>query len=139
MSAGPVKREWPEIPHLPVAWGEVFDKLTILQIKLRRLGSEAQLANVQRECREIERVVGDIARFPGGLPQLLSELQGENERLWELEEGTRACERLQSFDARFVALAREIYRGNDRRAAIKRRINQLLGSTLVEEKSHLPY
>ncbi len=130
------KTNWPAMPCLPVAWGEVFDKLTILQIKAQRLTDPAQLANVERERREIEAVVGDLSRFPAGLTELVSQLKTVNASLWDIENGKRDCERRQSFDAAFVQLARQVYLGNDQRAAIKRQINVLLGSTLVEEKSH---
>lgn len=128
--------KWPAMPCVPLAWGEVFDKLTILEIKAQRLAKPTQLANVARERLEIEAVVGDPGRFPVALSGLVSQLKGVNATLWEIEDGKRACERRQSFDAAFVQLARQVYRLNDQRAAIKRQINLVLGSTLLEEKSH---
>ncbi|MFD2113175.1 DUF6165 family protein [Thiorhodococcus fuscus] len=133
------ERVWPDTPELPVSWGEVFDKLTILQIKLERLVDEEKLTNVRREHAAIMSVIGDVARFPLSLPELTSCLKDVNARLWEVEDGKRDCERRHCFDEEFVALAREVYFENDRRAAIKRRINDLLGSAIVEEKSYSPY
>jgi hypothetical protein len=127
---------WPAIPLLPVAWGEVFDKLTILEIKQAALRDEAQRANVARERAAIEAVIGDRQRFPHGLQALVDALRQINLALWDIEEGKRVCERSQCFDAHFVELARNVYLKNDQRAAIKRQINLLLGSGLVEEKSH---
>lgn len=127
---------WPAIPALPVAWGEVFDKLTILEIKLLMLHDEARRANVARERDAIEAVVGVRQRFPAALEALVDALRRINLELWDIEEGKRACERSQQFDARFIALARSVYLKNDQRARIKRQINLLLGSGLVEEKSH---
>ena len=127
---------WPAIPLLPVAWGEVFDKLTILEIKQAALRDEAQRANVARERAAIEAVIGERQRFPHGLQALVDALRQINLALWDIEEGKRACERSQCFDAHFVELARNVYLKNDQRAAIKRQINLLLGSGLVEEKSH---
>jgi len=128
-----------EIPLLPVSWGEVFDKLTILHIKSEKLKDLHKLANVEREKKEIGKVVGDINRFPVKLLPLLDELKMINELLWDVEDGKRDCERRQCFDEHFVQLARDVYFGNDKRAAIKRNINELLGSSIVEEKSYQAY
>ena len=130
---------WPAMPRLPVAWGEVFNKLTILNIKACKLQDAAKRANVNQERLAIEAVVGDMARFPVGLPALVQALKDINTQLWDVEDAKRDCERRQCFDERFVQLARQVYFGNDRRAAIKRQINALLGSALVEEKSYQAY
>ena len=130
---------WPAMPQLPVAWGEVFDKLTILQIKADKLQNPAQRANVTLERHQIDQVVGDLARFPADLPALVRALKDINTQLWDVEDAKRDCERRQCFDERFVQLARQVYFGNDQRAAIKRQINTLLGSALVEEKSYQAY
>lgn len=130
---------WDTTPSLPVAWGEVFDKLTILQIKEIKLQDPAKRANVAHEKAEIERVVGDMDRFPEGLKALVDALRAINTGLWEVEDGKRDCERRQAFDAHFVQLARRVYFDNDQRAAIKRQINTLLGSAIVEEKSYQAY
>lgn len=131
-----MKPAWPSIPVLPVAWGEVFDKLTILEIKLAALRSEEQRANVAREKASIEAVIGDRVRFPAELEPLVQALHDINSALWAIEDGKRACEKASRFDGHFVQLARDVYLKNDRRALIKRQINQLLGSGLMEEKSH---
>lgn len=130
---------YPSVPLLPVAWGEVFDKLTILQIKAERLHDEKKRAHVQYELEAIENVVGDLTRFPDSLPSLIAELKEINSELWEIEDGKRECERHQCFDDHFVRLARSVYFGNDERAAIKKAINILLGSAIVEEKSYQSY
>ena len=130
---------WPAMPLLPVAWGEVFDKLTILQIKAGKLQDAVKRANVQRERLAIENVVGEISRFPAGLPALVQALKDINTQLWDVEDAKRDCERRQCFDDSFVQLARKVYFGNDQRAVIKRQINELLGSALVEEKSYRAY
>lgn len=130
---------WPSIPLLPVAWGEVFDKLTILQIKASKLTDSIKLANVEKERKAIEGVVGDISRFPMELTSLVDELRAINTGLWDIEEGKRDCERRQCFDDRFIDLARRVYIDNDKRAAVKKQINILLGSLLIEEKSYQSY
>lgn len=128
--------DWPKMPLLPVAWGEVFDKLTILDIKAEKFADTEKLENVERERKEIEKVIGDRSRFPQGLSSLVQELKELNAKLWDIEDGKRACERHQRFDDHFIELARRVYIDNDKRACIKRDINNLLGSTLKEEKSH---
>jgi len=124
---------------LPVAWGEVFDKLTILQIKESKLTDMKKIENVKRERLSIEGVVGDRCRFPAHLDELIQQLGEINARLWVIEDSKRACERNQTFDEEFIRLARDVYVWNDQRAAVKRQINLLLGSGIVEEKVHPPY
>ncbi len=131
-----MNHRWPATPLIPVSWGEVFDKLTILDIKLGALPGAAQQANVAREKAAIEAVIGDRQRFPAELEPLVRALHDINLALWAIEDGKRACESDGRFDAHFVRLAREVYLKNDCRASIKRQINTLLGSGLVEEKSH---
>ena len=130
---------WLPMPQLPVSWGEVFDKLTILHIKADRLTDAAKRANVNHERAAIEAVVGDMARFPAALPALVEQLKTINAVLWDVEDNKRDCERRQVFDKYFIELARQVYFGNDKRAAIKRDINNILGSAIVEEKSYTTY
>ncbi|MCS6622660.1 DUF6165 family protein [Roseibacterium beibuensis] len=121
--------------NVPVSVGELFDKITILKIKAARLSDAGQLENVRRELGELERVAACVPASPE-LDALVERLQAVNDGLWDVEDGKRAHEREGRFDADFVALARRVYKENDQRAAIKRDINRLTGSTLVEEKSH---
>lgn len=108
--------------QVPVSVGELLDKLTILAIKLQRIDDAAKRVNIAREQEELE-----------------TELRRVNEQLWEIEDSIREHERQQRFDAAFIALARAVYRTNDQRADLKRRINALVGSELVEEKSYAAY
>ena len=124
---------------IPVSAGELLDKKTILEIKQQRIGDPAQRANVERELQLLASIAQKLSAESGQagpLAQLEGELRGVNSELWDLENRVRAFERNGVFDADFVASARQIYAGNDRRAAIKRRINLLLNSSIVEEKSH---
>ncbi len=130
---------WQAMPLLPVAWGEVFDKLTILQIKEARLTDPAKKENVRKERDLIESVVGNMSQYPAPLEGLVARLYAINAGLWDVEDGKRACEKNQNFGAEFIALARRVYLENDDRAAVKREINILLGSTVVEEKSYGKY
>ncbi len=123
---------------IPVSAGELIDKITILRVKAARIDA-AKLANVQKELALLEAVAAkDLAAVPG-LDTLSAELEAVNAILWDVEEGKRDCERRGDFGPAFIALARQVYRDNDRRAAIKRRINEAAGSDLVEEKSYRPY
>jgi hypothetical protein len=119
-----------------VGVGELLDKITILEIKLARISDPAKLANVRVELEalssEAERVVG---RRPP-LETLKEELKRVNQTLWHVEDEIRQCEQRKEFGARFVELARTVYIENDRRAAIKRRINEASGSRIVEEKAY---
>lgn len=122
-------------PAVPVSWGELIDKLTILRIKAERITRADALANVERERALLEEVAAP-ALAVSGLAEQAAELRAVNEALWDIEDAIRGEEAAGRFAARFVELARAVYRTNDDRAAIKRRINDLLGSDLVEEKSY---
>lgn len=121
--------------RIPVAVGELFDKITILRIKAARLSDAGQLANVRRELAELEAVAAEAPRS-AELDALVGRLQAINDALWDVEDGKRAHEREGRFDADFIELARRVYKENDQRAAVKREINRVTGSALVEEKSH---
>lgn len=123
--------------RVPVSAGELLDKITILRIKSRRMSDLRKLDNVRRELSRLEAIWAGVATVP--LAEEESELTAINERLWEIEDEIREQERRQDFGERFVALARQVYINNDRRAAVKREVNRRLGSLLVEEKSYAPY
>jgi hypothetical protein len=124
------------MPLVPVSWGEVFDKITILQIKLERIQNPLKAANVEKELHSLSVIAGDVGRFPAALTPLIEALRAVNSELWDIEEGKRQAEKAQNFDAAFIALARAVYIKNDRRAAVKKEINLLLGSMIIEEKSY---
>ena len=124
---------------VPISPGELLDKITILRIKVARIGDAAKLANVRLELDLLEKTWrdGDCAAFD--VAQDERALQQVNERLWDIEDRIRGKEAKQTFDREFIELAREVYISNDERAAIKKRVNVKLGSRLVEEKSYKPY
>ncbi|WP_333821930.1 DUF6165 family protein [Pinisolibacter sp.] len=124
--------------EVPVAWGELVDKITILEIKSERIADPAKLANVSTELRLLRERLGDVERDPE-VARLHAALKGVNETLWQIEDDIRDCERDGDFGAKFVELARSVYRTNDRRAELKREINLALGSAILEEKSYKPY
>ena len=122
--------------QVPVSFGELLDKISILQIKSERITDAAKLANVQREMAVLEQTWQAHPASGRDIDGLLAELKAVNERLWDIEDAVRLKERDQAFDAEFVALARSVYQNNDERARIKKAINLALGSGYVEEKSY---
>ena len=127
------------MPTIEVSWGELIDRITILEIKERRLTSPDAVANVRKELAALMRVLGTLAPVPAGLEALKRELKALNGALWDIENRTRAKEAAKLFDAEFIELTRSVYLNNDKRAAIKRQINELLNSGLVEEKQYTSY
>lgn len=119
-------------PCVPVSWGELLDKLTILEIKLERLSGAAR-ANVAREHGLLAAIAAPVLEE---VAEPLADLRAVNLQLWEIEDAIRAEEAAGRFGTEFVSLARSVYRTNDRRAALKRAINDRLASDLVEEKSY---
>jgi hypothetical protein len=126
------------MPAIEVSWGELVDKLTILEIKERRLTSPAAVANVRRELAGLNEALYAL-RLPDSFAALKQRLTAINESLWEIEDSIRAREAAGAFDAKFVELARAVYVNNDKRSALKRELNLLLKSDLVEEKQYTPY
>lgn len=122
------------IVTVPVSVGELFDKLTILQIKSERLTDVDKLANVQNELAHLTAAVGALD-IPD-VSALVADLKEVNTFLWGIEDYKRLCERQQKFDATFIEAARQVYIKNDKRAAIKKEINTICGSSIVEEKSY---
>lgn len=128
------------VVHIPVSVGELLDKILILELKLRRIPDEAKRANVRRELRVLTEVWEEAVPEPGSRIHELREALAEvNETLWDVEDALRTKEAEGVFDEEFVYLARRVYLTNDRRAELKRQLNVMLGSDLVEEKSYAPY
>lgn len=123
----------------PISAGELVDKITILRVKAARIGDPAKEANVRKELAMLEATAEQHLPKTGEIDRLTAELAEVNGALWDIEDGKRDCERRGEFGDRFVQLARSVYVENDRRAAIKRAINEAAGSDIVEEKSYKPY
>ncbi len=119
--------------------GELIDKITILEIKLERMDDAAKRANVRTELDVLVAARDETLPTTPELTALTADLKVINGRLWEIEDAIRDCERAGDFGPRFVDLARSVYHSNDHRAAVKRAINELLGSHLIEEKSYAAY
>ena len=121
----------------PISVGELLDKISILEIKAEAITDPAKQANVVRELAALAAVrEREVTAMPE-LGALYAELKSVNRILWQIEDEIRECERAGQFDEGFIELARNVYRTNDRRAVVKRRINELSGSDLVEEKSYV--
>ncbi len=124
---------------VPVSPGELLDKITILRIKSNRMRDPGKLANVRIELKVLEETWSASAYADADISADVAALLQVNERLWVIEDDIRDKERAQAFDPEFIRLARAVYFENDERAAIKRRINVKLGSSIVEEKSYAQY
>jgi hypothetical protein len=122
----------------PVSWGELVDKITILQIKSDRMTDEGKLANVRKELTLLTEKLGAHAGNDE-VSRLTKALYDVNAALWDIEDDIRECENAGEFGDKFVQLARSVYITNDKRAELKREVNFALGSGLMEEKSYQKY
>jgi Family of unknown function (DUF6165) len=120
----------------PVAIGELIDKITILEIKAERIADPGKLRNVGHELAELRTIRSQVGLDRADMELHARELKLLNTALWEIEDEIRELEAKKDFGPRFIALARSIYQTNDKRAAVKNRINQAFGSAIVEEKSY---
>ena len=123
---------------IPVA--ELFDKITILEIKAKKIVETTKRLNVVNELAALRSirntlVISEMQK----LNALVDELSDANQKLWDIEDRLRRHEEQKNFGKEFIELARSVYITNDKRASIKRAINLLLGSDLIEEKEYEPY
>jgi hypothetical protein len=121
---------------VPVSFGELIDKITILEIKTERMTDDDKLKNVRHELELLQAEREASAPAAPTLDAMTRELKAVNLALWDIEDRIRDYERQSDFGPEFIRLARAVYQTNDRRAAIKRRINEITGSALIEEKSY---
>ena len=119
-----------------ISLGELIDKITILEIKMQKLKGKA-LININKELNSLKETLADSNILVE--PSLISELRLVNQELWRIEDEIRIHEKQNNFGNSFIQLARSVYKHNDQRAAIKRRINIKHNSDLIEEKSHQDY
>lgn len=127
------------LPCISVSWGELIDKVTILEIKEERFTNSTAVANVRRELAMLRKVVHSHGMDNTEALELAIRLKVVNQKLWDIEDAIRAKERDGSFDEQFIELARSVYMTNDHRAAIKRAINERFSCGLIEEKSYQDY
>lgn len=124
---------------VPVAPAELMDKIAILEVKSQRIKDLKKLKNVLRELKVLGAVFDKTIKSTKGLNQLFNKLRELSARGWDIEDKKRLCEKNGDFGPEFVKAARAAFKNNDKRAAIKKEINLLLGSTIVEEKSYEKY
>jgi hypothetical protein len=123
----------------PISVGELIDKITILRIKRERIRAAPARANIDRELDRLREIRAGSSLDLADLAALEEELFRVNGRLWDVEDEVRALEQSGDFGERFIELARSVYRLNDQRSMLKRRINEVTGSAIVEEKSYPAY
>lgn len=125
------------IINAPISVGELVDKITILMIKQERIFNEDKLENVNKELAQLTEILDTLTNEHfDNIAELFLQLKDINNQLWDIENYKRACEQTQNFDLIFIEAARNVYLKNDERARIKREINLLTGSSIVEEKSY---
>jgi uncharacterized protein DUF6165 len=122
-----------------IAPGELLDKISILEIKATNIADASKRANVLLELEQLSRVRDEHLPASEALAGLYADLKAVNQALWVIEDDIRVEELNKRFGDRFIELARSVYRTNDRRAALKREINLLLSSAIIEEKSYENY
>jgi peptidoglycan hydrolase CwlO-like protein len=121
---------------IDVSNGEIVDKLTIIEIKLKHIKDEAKLKNLRKEYEVLDKAVSQIISKDH---DLYKELLKINQELWDIEDTIRDLERAKDFGPKFIETARAVYFTNDKRSEVKRQINELTGSDLIEEKSYQKY
>lgn len=126
-------------PYIPVSWGELFDRKTILQIKLKKLQTKSALKNVKKEYTQLSTIFNKNFSKNSNAKKHMLDLKKINQKLWDIEDLIRDKERNKAFDKDFIKLARSVYFTNDDRSRIKRTINETFGSELIEEKSYANY
>ncbi len=122
-----------------VSIGELLDKITILEIKSVKIQDPQKLTNVNNELASLRLTWAESPLSGTDVSSQISQLKAVNEALWDIEDNIRRKEAAQAFDDEFIQLARSVYHQNDIRAAVKKDINNLLGSDLVEEKFYVDY
>ena len=136
MSPGPISAP---APNVQISWGELLDKITILEIKVQRLNSQAATEKIRRELTVLSSVANDILSEQPHLIALKQQLKSVNAVLWDIEDKIRAKEAAKSFDQHFIELARSVYINNDKRGDLKGQINTLSNSDFAEEKQYTSY
>jgi hypothetical protein len=126
-------------PSVRISWGELLDRITILEIKVQRLKSQAATEKVQHELAILSSAADEILSEQPHLIALKEQLKSVNEVLWDIEDKIRAKEAAKSFDQHFIELARSVYINNDKRGDLKGQINTLLNSDFAEEKQYTSY
>ena len=121
-------------PYIPVSWGELFDKISILEIKKEKAADQTSLKNVNNELGILREVIPENVLAHEEIYRLRIQLKTINQNIWDIEDEIRIKESFNDFSQSFIVLARNTYLFNDNRASIKRKINNILNSKIIEEK-----
>jgi Family of unknown function (DUF6165) len=127
---------------IEVSFGELIDKITILEIKAVRIAEPVKNVSIRKELQALDFAWGKIPdplRCSSEVLRARADLKRVNEQLWDIEDAIRELERAKCFDANFIELARRVYLMNDERARLKKILDGLMGSRFSEEKSYQPY
>ena len=119
-----------------ISAGELFDKITILEIKKEKISNKEKLIDIEKELNSLNDTVKKFIPDQSNISKHISNLKEINLKLWDIEDGKRAAEKVKKFDDKFIELARNVYKLNDERAKIKLAINTALGSNIKEVKSY---
>ena len=119
-----------------ISAGELIDKITILEIKREKISDQMKLIEINKELNSLKSIFEKEISDKSKIENLKEELKKTNLELWDIEEGKRKAEKNNNFDDNFIQLSRNVYKGNDKRAKIKLKINEILGSNIKEVKSH---
>ena len=119
-----------------ISAGELFDKITILEIKKEKIPNKEKLIDIEKELNSLNDTVKKFISDQSNISKHVSDLKKINLKLWDIEDGKRAAEKVKKFDEKFIELARNVYKLNDKRAKIKFAINTTLGSNIKEVKSY---
>ena len=119
-----------------ISAGELFDKISILEIKKAKISNEEKLNDIEKELISLKETVNKFIPDQSNISKYISALKDINLQLWDIEDGKRAAEKNKDFGEKFITLARNVYKFNDERAKIKYEINKILGSNIKEVKSY---
>jgi len=119
-----------------ISAGELFDKITILEIKRAKISNKEKVNNIEKELSSLNETVKKYIPNQSIVSKHIDDLKNINLKLWDIEEGKRAAEKNNDFGEKFIELARNVYKFNDERAKIKSTINTSLGSNIKEVKSY---
>ena len=125
--------------NIPVSLGELLDKISILEIKSKKISNDLKLTNIKKELNGLKKVLEDLNFNFSETNNLYEELYKINLTLWDIEDSIRILEKDKNFGNDFINLARSVYITNDKRFQVKNEINKIFNSEYVEEKSYEDY
>tara|TARA_Y100000590_G_C15732491_1_gene1017523 strand:+ start:3452 stop:3829 length:378 start_codon:yes stop_codon:yes gene_type:complete len=122
-----------------ISAGELFDKISILEIKIDKIQDKESLVEINKEYNSLKETLNLNIKITPSIKSLINELKEINLKLWAIEDGKRACEKNKDFGEKFIDLSRNVYLYNDKRAKVKSEINKILGSNIKEIKKYVNY